>query len=81
MTSNLVINSVERSSSKDFSPISYHLTAFELINQLLYINFPSLERKSFLKDLKSTLPSSVALSCRNLGIITLATHCFQRSLA
>ena len=41
--------------------MSYDLTAFELINQLLYINFPSLERKIFQKDLKSTLPSSVAL--------------------
>ena len=25
----------------DNSPKSYHLTAFELLNQLLYINFPS----------------------------------------
>ena len=39
-----------------------------LINQLLYINFRSLKRKIFLKDLKSTLPSSVALSFLNLGI-------------
>ena len=53
---------VERSSSGDINPISYHLKASELlINQLLYINFPSLERKIFLKHLKSTLPSSVAL--------------------
>ena len=37
--------------------MSYHLTAFEL----LYMNFPGLERKIFQKDLKSTLPSSVAL--------------------
>ena len=41
--------------------MSYHLTAFELINQLFYINFPSLECKIFRKDLKSTLPLSVAL--------------------
>ena len=52
--------------------MSYHLIAFELINQLLYINFPSLERKIFLKDLKSTLPSSVALSFRSLGIVYAA---------
>ena len=32
----------------------YRLTGFELINQLLYINSPNLERKIFLKDLKST---------------------------
>ena len=41
--------------------MSCYLTAFELTNQLLYMNFPSLERKIFQKDLKSTLPSSVAL--------------------
>ena len=52
---------VERSSSGDINPMSYHLKDFELINQLLYINFPSLERKFFVKDLKSTSPSSVAL--------------------
>ena len=34
---------VERSSSVDTSPKSYHLTAFELINQLPYINFPTFE--------------------------------------
>ena len=44
-----------------------HLTAFELTNQLLYMNFPSVELKFFQKDLKSTLPSSVALWFRNLG--------------
>ena len=48
--------------------MSYHLIAFEVINQLLYINFPSLERKTFLKDLKSTLPSSVALCLVTLMI-------------
>ena len=52
---------VERSSSRDINPKSYHLTAFDLISQLFYINFSSLERKSFLKDLKSTLLSSTAL--------------------
>ena len=46
----------------------YHLIASELINQLLYINFPSLKRKILLKDLKSTLLSSVALPFGNLGI-------------
>ena len=49
---------LERSSSGDITPTSYHLTVFELITQLLYINIPSLERKIFLKDLKFTLPSS-----------------------
>ena len=32
------------------------------------MNFPSLERKIFQKDLKSTLPSFIALWFRNLGI-------------
>ena len=50
--------------------MSYHLIAFDLINQL-YINFPSLQRKIFLKDLKSTLPLFVALPFRNLGIIKI----------
>ena len=52
---------VETSSSLDINPMSYHLTAFELTNELFYMNFPSLERIIFQKDLKSTLPSSVAL--------------------
>ena len=52
---------VKRSSSEEVNPKSYHLTAFELTNQLLYMNFPSLERQIFQKDLMSTLPSSVAL--------------------
>ena len=34
----------ETSSPGDINVISYHLTAFELTNQLLYSNFPSLER-------------------------------------
>ena len=34
----------DTSSSGDINPMSYHLTAFELINQLLYLNFSSLER-------------------------------------
>ena len=46
---------------EDINLKSYHLTAFEQINQLLHINFPSFECRSFLKDLKSTLPSFVAL--------------------
>ena len=45
----------------DINPKSYHLTAFELINQLPYINFPSFECRRFEKDLKSMLSSSVAL--------------------
>ena len=52
---------VETRLSGNIDPMSYHLTAFELRNQLLYMNFPSLERRIFQKDLKSTLPSSVAL--------------------
>ena len=60
---------VEISSSGDISQMSYHLIAFELTNQLLYINFPSLEHKIFQEDQKSTLPSSVALSFCNLGNI------------
>ena len=53
----------ERSSSVDINPKSYHLIAFELVNQLPYINFkfPSFECRFFQKDLKSTLSSSVAL--------------------
>ena len=31
--------------------MSYHLTAFELTNQLLCMNFPGLERQLFQKDL------------------------------
>ena len=52
---------VGTSSSGDISPTSYHLTAFELTNQLLCMNFPNVERKILQKNLKSTLPSSVAL--------------------
>ena len=52
---------VETSSSGDINQTSYHFKAFQLINQLLCINFQSLKCKIFLKDLKSTLPSSVAL--------------------
>ena len=51
---------VERS-SVDINPMSHHIAAFEQINQSRYVNFPCLERKIFLKDLKHTLPSSVAL--------------------
>ena len=52
---------VEMRSSGDINPVSYHVTAFELTNQLLYLNFPSLECKIFQTDHKSTLPSSVVL--------------------
>ena len=48
----------ETSSSGDINLLSYHLTAFELTYQLLYMNFLSLERKIFQKDLK--------LRCRRL---------------
>ena len=52
--------------------MAHHLIAFELIIQLFYINFPSLQSKTFLKDVKSTLLSSVALSFRNLSNISLS---------
>ena len=52
---------VEMSSSGDINRMPYHLTGFELTNQLLYINFPSLEHKIFHKDQKSVLMSSVTL--------------------
>ena len=51
----------ERSSLADINQKSYHLMAFELVNPLLYICFPTFECGIFLRDLKSTLPSSVAL--------------------
>ena len=51
----------ERSSLTDIDPKSYHLIAFELVNPLLYFYFSSFECIMFWKDLKSTLPSSVAL--------------------
>ena len=41
------VQHVEISSSGDINPTIYHLTAFELVNQLLYMNFPSLEHKIF----------------------------------
>ena len=51
----------ERSSSADINPSSYHLIAFELINPLYHSIFPCFEYSIFLKDLKSTLWSSVTL--------------------
>ena len=42
---------MDRSWSGDVNPTSYHVTAFELMSQLLCINFPRLERKIFLKGL------------------------------
>ena len=53
----------ERSSLADINPKSYHLIiAFELVNPLLYIYFPSFEYIIFfLKDLTSMLSLSVAL--------------------
>ena len=37
----------KRNSSTNFNPKSYHLIAFELINPLLYIYFPSFECNIF----------------------------------
>ena len=52
----------ERSSPADANRKSYHLTAFELINPLLYVNFQNFECTIFFfKDLKFVLSSSVAL--------------------
>ena len=34
---------VERSSSVEINPKSYHFTVFELINKIPHINFPSFE--------------------------------------
>ena len=67
----------ETSSLGDINLMSYHLTAFELINQyqLHYITFLSLQRKIFQKDLKSTLASSVALWFRNLSHNLVRTNC------
>ena len=45
----------------DINSKSYYLMAFELVNPLLYIYFPSFEYGIFFKDLKSTLQLSVAL--------------------
>ena len=57
----------------NINPKLYHFTDFELINPLLYIYFPSFECKFFLKDLKSMLPSSVALWFLNMAINRLTT--------
>ena len=43
----------------DINPLSYRLTAFELINPVLV--FQDLNAKFFWKDLKTTLPSSIAV--------------------
>ena len=45
----------EMSSLVDINPKSYHLIAFELVNPLLYIYFPSFEYRSILKDLNPLL--------------------------
>ena len=45
----------------DIIPKSYHSIAFELVNPLRHIYFPCLEYIIFLKDLKSTFSSCVAL--------------------
>ena len=58
----------------DINPKSYHLIAFEQINPLLYFYFPNFECRIFWKDLKSTLPSSVALGFRNLAINTMTFY-------
>ena len=57
-----------------------YVTVFEPISQLLFINFPSLEHKIFLKDLKSTLPASVALRFRNLGNIKFSVSACRSHL-
>ena len=41
----------ETSSPGDINSMSYHLTAFEVTDQLLYMNFPILERKIFQKKM------------------------------
>ena len=51
----------ERSLLADINPKSYHLMTFELVNPVPYIYFSIFEYRIFLKDLKSTLPSSVEL--------------------
>ena len=51
----------EKSSLADTNPKSFHLITIELVNPLLYIYFLSFEYRIFLKDLKSTLPSSFVL--------------------
>ena len=50
---------VKTSLSGDINPLSYNLTAFELINQLLYINFQNLDHTIFQKYLKSILMESL----------------------
>ena len=65
----------ERSSLTDINPKSYDLIAFEQVNLLLYFYFYSFECRFFLKDLKSTLPSSVALWFRNLANNLSEKHC------
>ena len=50
------------------------LIAFELVNPLLYIYFPSFEYIIFVKDLTSTLQSSVVLWFRNLAISTNSSN-------
>ena len=57
----LSLPGMQRSSLADINPKSYHLIAFELVNPLLHIYLPSFERIISWKDLKSKLPSSVAL--------------------
>ena len=44
-------------SSGDINQMSYHLKTFEITNQLVFMNYPSLERKIFQKNLTSRLLS------------------------
>ena len=62
-----------RSSSAAFNPKSYNLTVLWTNKSTNCINFSCFEYKIFLKDLKSTLSSSVALWFRNLGNIRKTT--------
>ena len=68
-----------RSSSADFNPKSYDITAYELTNPLHCINFSCFEYKIFLKDLKSTLSSSVASCFRNLDNAAITTKLTELS--
>ena len=58
----------ERNSLADINPKSYNLKAFEQVNPYIYMYLPSFEHRSFWKDLKFMLPSSVVLRCRNVAI-------------
>ena len=52
---------VETSSSGDINPMSYHLTAFELTNQLLYMNFFQASNINFSERSKVYVAIMIAL--------------------